>query len=102
MAAYADLLYDVDDGVATITLNRPERLNAISMAMLGSLSKALREADLDRAVRVIVLTGAGRGFCAGLDLKDQAAGAGIGGGGGGGGPGHGVAPLGRPPRRAPP
>src|SRR3989337_2744108 len=84
MAAYVDLLYDVDDGVATITLNRPERLNAISMAMLSSLSKALREADLDRAVRVIVLTGAGRGFCAGLDLKDQAAGAGLGAEDGGG------------------
>ena len=49
--------------------------------MLASLSAALREADLDREVRVIVLTGAGRGFCAGLDLKDTAAGTGIGGDG---------------------
>ncbi len=84
MSEYVDLLYDVAaGGVATITLNRPERLNAISGPMLGSLSEALRDADQDRGVRVIVLTGAGRGFCAGLDLKDQAAGAGIGGDGSG-------------------
>ena len=83
MSEYSDLLYDVSGGIATITLNRPERLNAITVAMLGSLSKALREADLDSEVRVIVLTGAGRGFCAGLDLKDQMAGTGIGGDGAG-------------------
>jgi enoyl-CoA hydratase/carnithine racemase len=82
MSDYADLLYEVADGVATITLNRPERLNAISLPMLESLSRALRDADLDRQVRVIVVTGAGRGFCAGLDLKDQAAGSGIEGDGG--------------------
>jgi len=81
MPEYSDLLYHVSAGVATITLNRPERLNAITLAMLASLSGALREADLDREVRVIVLTGAGRGFCAGLDLKDTAAGTGIGGDG---------------------
>lgn len=77
MADYIDLLYDVDGGIATITLNRPERLNAITGPMLDSLSRALRSADTDRGVRVIILTGAGRGFCAGLDLKDQAAGTGI-------------------------
>ena len=81
MPEYSDLIYDVSGGIATITLNRPERLNAITVAMLGSLSKALREVDLDREVGVIVLTGAGRGFCAGLDLKDTAAGTGIGGDG---------------------
>jgi enoyl-CoA hydratase/carnithine racemase len=73
-----DLLYAVDGHVATITLNRPERLNAISVPMLDALSKALVEADEDRNVRVIVLTGAGKGFCSGLDLKDLAAGQGIG------------------------
>lgn len=83
MSAYEDLLYEVEGGIATITLNRPDRLNAISFAMLESLSRALREADLDRGVRVIILTGAGRGFCAGLDLKDLAAGTGIGAAGGG-------------------
>jgi enoyl-CoA hydratase/carnithine racemase len=78
MFDYTDLLYEAADGIATITLNRPERLNAITLPMLASLSAALRDADLDRQVRVIVLTGAGRGFCAGLDVKDVAAGTGIG------------------------
>ncbi len=57
-----ELLYTVDGAVATITLNRPERLNAISVPMLDALSKALVAADEDRAVRVIVLTGAGEKF----------------------------------------
>ncbi len=78
MSDYTDLLYEVSGGVATITLNRPDRLNAITGPMLDSLSKVLRDSDLDREVRVIVLTGAGRGFCAGRDLKDLAAGTGIG------------------------
>jgi len=78
MPEYADLLFEVDSNVATITLNRPNRLNAISGPMLESLSQALRDADRDRDVRVIVITGAGRGFCAGLDLKDLVAGTGIG------------------------
>ncbi|HUF52931.1 MAG TPA: enoyl-CoA hydratase-related protein [Dehalococcoidia bacterium] len=75
---YADLLYESSDSIATITLNRPERLNAITGPMLESFSQAFRDADADLAVRVIVLTGAGRGFCAGLDLKDLASGTGIG------------------------
>ena len=83
MPDYADLLYDIAKGVATITLNRPDRLNAITGPMLGSLSESLRDADRDNEVRVIVITGAGRGFCAGLDLKDLAAGTGIGGDGAG-------------------
>ena len=78
MPEYADLLFEVDSNVATITLNRPDRLNAISGPMLESLSQALRDADHDRDVRVIIITGAGRGFCAGLDLKDLVAGTGIG------------------------
>jgi enoyl-CoA hydratase/carnithine racemase len=85
MSGYQDLLYDVSGGIATITLNRPDRLNAISGPMLASFSRAFRDADMDRAVRVIILTGAGRGFCAGLDLKDLTAGTGIGSNGGGGG-----------------
>jgi enoyl-CoA hydratase/carnithine racemase len=75
----ADLLYEKRDGVAVVTLNRPERLNAISIPMLDALGEALRDADRDRDVRAVVLTGAGRGFCSGLDLKDAAAGTGIGG-----------------------
>lgn len=78
MSDYADLLYEAEGGIAKITLNRPERLNAITMAMLTSLSRALRDADQDTEVRVIILTGAGRGFCAGLDIKDVATGTGIG------------------------
>ena len=84
MSQYADLLYEVSGHVATITLNRPERLNAISGPMLSSISQVFRDADADRDVRVIILTGAGRGFCAGLDLKDLTAGGGIGGGNGAG------------------
>jgi len=76
-----DLLYEKYDHVATVTLNRPERLNAISFEMLELLTQKLSEADADVDVRVIILTGAGRGFCSGLDLKDAAAGKGIGGAG---------------------
>jgi enoyl-CoA hydratase/carnithine racemase len=83
MPGYSDLIYDISDNVATITLNRPDRLNAISAPMLESLSRALRDSDRDNDVRVIVLTGAGRGFCSGLDLKDLTAGTGIGSNGGG-------------------
>lgn len=75
---FTDLIYDRAGHVATITLNRPDRLNAITGPMLESLSGALRQADGDPEVRVIVLTGAGRGFCSGLDLKMQAEGTGIG------------------------
>jgi enoyl-CoA hydratase/carnithine racemase len=70
---YRDLLYDVSDNIATVTLNRPDRLNAISGGMLASFSDAFREADHDRNVRAIILTGAGKGFCSGLDLKEQGA-----------------------------
>src|SRR5437868_13163834 len=68
---YRDHLYDLSDNIATITLNRPDRLNAISGGMLASFSEAFREADRDRNVRAIILTGAGKGFCSGLDLKEQ-------------------------------
>jgi enoyl-CoA hydratase/carnithine racemase len=78
----SEVLLEREGHVATVTLNRPERLNAITGAMLQRLSEALVACDEDPAVRVVVLTGAGRGFCAGLDLKDTAAGQGIGGEGG--------------------
>lgn len=79
----SDLLSSKDGTIATITLNRPDRLNAISLEMLQTLSQALLEYERDTDVRVIVITGAGRGFCGGLDLKDAASGQGIGGDGGG-------------------
>src|SRR3546814_13344959 len=68
-----------------LTLNRPHRRNAISVVMLQLLSELFTRADDDGDVRVVLLTGAGKGFCSGLDLKDALAGTGIGGGGGGGG-----------------
>ena len=74
----ADLISDRDGHVATITLNRPDRMNAISGDMLIDLSSALLEADRDEQVRVIVLTGTGRAFCAGLDLIDASQGKGLG------------------------
>ena len=67
----SEVLYEVADHVATITLNAPERLNTISGAMLEELSEQLLRADRARDVRCIVLTGAGRAFCAGLDLAAQ-------------------------------
>ncbi|MBM3800010.1 MAG: enoyl-CoA hydratase/isomerase family protein [Actinomycetota bacterium] len=67
----SEVLYKVNDHVATITLNAPERLNTISGGMLNDLSDALLQGDRDRDVRCIVLTGAGKAFCAGLDLAAQ-------------------------------
>ena len=67
-----ELIVDQCDGVLTLTLNRPERLNAISGPMLAALSAELDRANTAPEIRVVVLTGAGRGFCAGLDLKARA------------------------------
>jgi enoyl-CoA hydratase/carnithine racemase len=72
-----EVLYDVSDRVATITLNAPERMNTISGPMLAALSERLIEADRDPEVRAIVITGAGRAFCAGLDIAAQSAGDGL-------------------------
>ena len=63
-----ELIYEVSDHIATITLNAPERMNTISGPMLDGLSALLVEADKDPDVRVVILTGAGRAFCAGLNL----------------------------------
>jgi 2-(1,2-epoxy-1,2-dihydrophenyl)acetyl-CoA isomerase len=67
--AYETVTYEVQDGIGTITLNRPKRLNAIDQTLSRELREALAEAAADRLVRCVVLTGAGRGFCAGLDLS---------------------------------
>ena len=80
----SDLLAEKDGAIATLCLNRPERMNAISGPMLQALAERLVEFDRDPEVRVIVITGKGRAFCAGLDLQDAASGTGIGGGGGAG------------------
>ncbi len=68
----SDLLETIDDGVAVLTLNRPDRLNALSDEMVAQLCDALRRLDTDPAVGCILLTGAGRGFCAGGDVKRMA------------------------------
>src|SRR5437763_289241 len=65
---YNDLIYRVKDRIATITLNRPERMNALSPNLEAEMHRAFDEADADRAVRVIVLTGSGNAFCAGFDM----------------------------------
>jgi enoyl-CoA hydratase/carnithine racemase len=65
---WQEILYAVRDRVATITLNRPDRLNAWTAVMSSELRAALETADADDGVRAIVLTGAGRGFCAGADM----------------------------------
>jgi len=62
-----DIIYEVDDPVATITLNRPDKLNALTMPMLREMRAAVDQAATDPAVFGIVITGAGRGFCSGLD-----------------------------------
>ena len=67
--AYSDILYDVDESIATITLNRPDRLNAWSRDMECDVRTAMDVAGGDKNVRVIVVTGAGRGFCAGADMS---------------------------------
>ena len=67
-----EVLYSVADGVATITLNRPERLNALNSAMYHGLIEAFDQTDRDDKVRAVVVTGAGRAFCAGADLSGGA------------------------------
>ena len=66
---FEQILYEKSDGVATITLNRPERMNAFTDVMLREWAAALEDARLDRDVRAVIVTGAGRGFCAGADLR---------------------------------
>jgi enoyl-CoA hydratase len=68
-----ELLYDTDGAVATITLNRPERLNAVTPELIERLDAALARAQADQSIRVIRLRGAGRAFCAGYDLTWAAA-----------------------------
>ena len=68
MHDYEDILYAVERRVAVITLNRPDKLNAWTPAMHSSVRRAARAAEADEGVRVIVVTGAGRGFCAGADM----------------------------------
>ena len=67
--SYQSIMYDVEDRIGTITLNRPERMNTFGDTLLADWADALRGAQDDPDVRVVVVTGAGRAFCAGADLK---------------------------------
>ncbi len=70
--AYETILFDVEHGFARLTLNRPDRLNSFTVEMHGEVADALTRAERDDAIRALLLTGAGRGFCAGQDLSDRA------------------------------
>tara|TARA_B100001758_G_scaffold244422_1_gene255753 strand:- start:67 stop:924 length:858 start_codon:yes stop_codon:yes gene_type:complete len=67
--SYSTILYDVDESILTITLNRPDILNAFNTSMLSEIIDALDRADADDRIRCIIFTGAGRAFCAGADLS---------------------------------
>ena len=69
---YETILFERRNGVARLTLNRPERLNSLNTAMHGEVADALGEVEEDPDIRALLLTGAGRGFCAGQDLADRA------------------------------
>ena len=73
--AYRFILFEVDQGVARITLNRPDVLNSIHTAMSGEIRDALDRAEREREIRALLLTGTGRGFCAGQDLDEVRPGA---------------------------
>ena len=66
----SDVLFDIADGVATLTLNRPDVLNSFNQPMARELKSALERVTADNALRAVVLTGAGRAFCAGQDLAE--------------------------------
>jgi 2-(1,2-epoxy-1,2-dihydrophenyl)acetyl-CoA isomerase len=69
--SHEELVLEVAEGVATLTLNRPEALNALTIRLKSDLISAVRELGRDRGVRAVVLTGAGRAFCAGQDLRER-------------------------------
>lgn len=72
MATFQCILWEVSEGVATLTLNRPDTLNALTFELMRELKQALDRIEEDRAIRALILTGAGRGFCSGQDLRDRA------------------------------
>jgi enoyl-CoA hydratase len=71
MLKFENLLYEIEDGRARITLNRPEKRNALSYALQAELHEALWEADEDTQVHAVILRGAGQSFCAGYDLAPE-------------------------------
>src|SRR5262249_61070614 len=93
------VLVDLREGYRIVSLNRPQRLNAFNEAMHKALAAALDEAERDASCRALLLTGSGRGFCAGQDLTDRLAAGGT--PGPGGGPGRFYHPLVRKPAALP-
>ncbi|MFX8704345.1 enoyl-CoA hydratase-related protein, partial [Acinetobacter baumannii] len=71
--AYQQIKYEVQDHILTITLNRPDKMNAFTHVMMDELIAAFDAADADDNVRAIIVTGAGRAFCAGADLSEGGA-----------------------------
>jgi len=71
---YQDIIYTKKEGIATITLNRPDKMNSFSPGMMGSISMAVEDIIEDKEVRVLVITATGRAFCAGADVKAMAEG----------------------------
>ena len=69
---YETIILSIEHGVGSVTLNRPDRLNSFTVQMHEELADALNRIESDPAVRAVLLTGAGRGFCAGQDLADRA------------------------------
>jgi 2-(1,2-epoxy-1,2-dihydrophenyl)acetyl-CoA isomerase len=72
MMTYETILFEIADGAARLTLNRPDRLNSFTVQMHGEVADALSQVESDTSIRALLLTGAGRGFCAGQDLSDRA------------------------------
>jgi 2-(1,2-epoxy-1,2-dihydrophenyl)acetyl-CoA isomerase len=70
---YETILFDVQDGVATITLNRPDKYNALTLQMYSDILDALKQCERDKAVRAVILTGAGKAFSSGADLMEMQA-----------------------------
>ncbi|NWG93117.1 MAG: 2-(1,2-epoxy-1,2-dihydrophenyl)acetyl-CoA isomerase [Parvularculaceae bacterium] len=70
--AFETILFSIDGGAARLALNRPDRLNSFTVEMHGEIAEALTTVEQDKSVRTLLITGAGRGFCAGQDLSDRA------------------------------
>jgi 2-(1,2-epoxy-1,2-dihydrophenyl)acetyl-CoA isomerase len=70
--AYETILFEIANGAGRLTLNRPDRLNSFTVQMHGEVAEALSQVEQDNSVRALLITGAGRGFCAGQDLADRA------------------------------
>ena len=68
---YSTIRHDLDDGVLTVTLDRPEQLNSFTPLMADELERTFREVNDDDAVRAVIVTGAGKAFCAGMDLTKE-------------------------------